>query len=133
MDLDTSTPVDGDNDGLPIRPLKRFKPPSIKDSDEVPKPKYKKRSRAPPPSQCASCGIGETPEWRKGPEGARTLCNACGLHYAKLSRNRDRELDAAGKPIRPPVNIEMLRNSIRATCQPTRTHANTEPPESSSA
>ena len=24
--------------------------------------------------------------WRRGPDGARTLCNACGLHYAKVSQ-----------------------------------------------
>ncbi|KAI9478575.1 MAG: hypothetical protein EXX96DRAFT_252383 [Benjaminiella poitrasii] len=36
--------------------------------------------------RCHSCNISETPEWRRGPDGARTLCNACGLHYAKLAR-----------------------------------------------
>ncbi|KAI8099452.1 uncharacterized protein BX664DRAFT_253450 [Halteromyces radiatus] len=29
--------------------------------------------------RCHSCNISETPEWRRGPDGARTLCNACGL------------------------------------------------------
>eukprot|EP01133_Synstelium_polycarpum_P001478 gene1478-1716_t len=32
---------------------------------------------------CTLCGTMETPEWRKGPAGHKTLCNACGLHYAK--------------------------------------------------
>ncbi|CAG8458715.1 8801_t:CDS:2 [Funneliformis caledonium] len=42
--------------------------------------KYRKRSkRAAPPGRCHSCNISETPEWRRGPDGARTLCNACGL------------------------------------------------------
>ncbi|CAG8901378.1 unnamed protein product [Penicillium egyptiacum] len=36
--------------------------------------------------RCHSCNRSETPEWRRGPDGSRTLCNACGLHYAKLSR-----------------------------------------------
>lgn len=35
--------------------------------------------RATPPGKCHSCNIRETPEWRRGPDGARTLCNACGL------------------------------------------------------
>ncbi|CAO3685388.1 unnamed protein product [Rhizopus stolonifer] len=39
---------------------------------------------------CHSCGTTETPEWRRGPDGARTLCNACGLrnvgYYSKLLR-----------------------------------------------
>ncbi|KDN35905.1 hypothetical protein RSAG8_11213, partial [Rhizoctonia solani AG-8 WAC10335] len=54
------------------------------------KVKYKKRSRATHPGNCHSCEIGDTPEWRRGPDGQRTLCNACGLHYAKLVRKRDR-------------------------------------------
>ncbi|KAI9246536.1 hypothetical protein BY458DRAFT_527876 [Sporodiniella umbellata] len=36
--------------------------------------------------RCHSCKTKETPEWRRGPDGARTLCNACGLHYSKLLR-----------------------------------------------
>ncbi|CDK26459.1 unnamed protein product [Kuraishia capsulata CBS 1993] len=35
---------------------------------------------------CQKCGITETPEWRGGPNGSRTLCNACGLFLAKLSK-----------------------------------------------
>ncbi|KAJ1954145.1 hypothetical protein IWQ62_005829 [Dispira parvispora] len=38
------------------------------------------------PLMCHSCGCTETPEWRKGPKGPRTLCNACGLVYAKMNR-----------------------------------------------
>ncbi|KAJ8659137.1 hypothetical protein O0I10_005176 [Lichtheimia ornata] len=38
--------------------------------------------------RCHSCNISETPEWRRGPDGARTLCNACGLHYAKITRKK---------------------------------------------
>ncbi|TKA83329.1 hypothetical protein B0A55_00614 [Friedmanniomyces simplex] len=48
----------------------------------------KRRGRAAPPGRCHSCNRAETPEWRRGPDGARTLCNACGLHYAKLTRKQ---------------------------------------------
>jgi glutamate--cysteine ligase catalytic subunit len=41
--------------------------------------------RAAPPGRCHSCNRAETPEWRRGPDGARTLCNACGLR--KISSN----------------------------------------------
>ncbi|OBT49909.1 hypothetical protein VE04_09759 [Pseudogymnoascus sp. 24MN13] len=51
-----------------------------------PDPKKIRRGRAAPPGRCHSCNRAETPEWRRGPDGARTLCNACGLHYAKLTR-----------------------------------------------
>ena len=39
----------------------------------------KRRGKAAPPGRCHSCNRAETPEWRRGPDGARTLCNACGL------------------------------------------------------
>jgi len=32
---------------------------------------------------CQKCGTSDTPEWRKGPEGPNSLCNACGLQFAK--------------------------------------------------
>jgi glutamate--cysteine ligase catalytic subunit len=40
--------------------------------------------RAAPPGRCHSCNRAETPEWRRGPDGARTLCNACGLRKCGL-------------------------------------------------
>jgi hypothetical protein len=33
---------------------------------------------------CTDCGTLESPEWRKGPKGPKTLCNACGLRWAKF-------------------------------------------------
>ncbi|KAL6842315.1 hypothetical protein ACP4OV_027742 [Aristida adscensionis] len=33
--------------------------------------------------QCRHCGADRTPQWRRGPEGRRTLCNACGVRYRK--------------------------------------------------
>lgn len=35
---------------------------------------------------CDHCGSKLTPEWRSGPSGCRTLCNACGLFLAKLTK-----------------------------------------------
>lgn len=32
---------------------------------------------------CLNCGSRETPQWRCGPLGPRTLCNACGVRYKK--------------------------------------------------
>nr|CAE02783.2 OSJNBa0011L07.7 [Oryza sativa Japonica Group] len=31
--------------------------------------------------QARHCGVQKTPQWRAGPEGAKTLCNACGVRY----------------------------------------------------
>ncbi|EGO25060.1 GATA-4/5/6 transcription factor [Serpula lacrymans var. lacrymans S7.9] len=69
--------------------------------------------RATPPGKCHSCNIRETPEWRRGPDGARTLCNACGLHYAKLVRKRDKAIGADGQAAR--IDMETLRASARAS------------------
>ncbi|KAL5091380.1 hypothetical protein Trisim1_002991 [Trichoderma cf. simile WF8] len=49
----------------------------------------KRRSSAALPKRCHSCNRIDTPLWRRGPDGERTLCNACGLHYA-----RKRQLEA---------------------------------------
>ncbi|SCO88904.1 related to NsdD protein [Fusarium oxysporum] len=51
----------------------------------------KRRARAARPGRCHGCNRTNTPEWRRGPGGARTLCNACGLHYARLERKRQLE------------------------------------------
>ncbi|GAA6001679.1 hypothetical protein JCM10207_002262 [Rhodosporidiobolus poonsookiae] len=42
-----------------------------------------------PPDCCSVCGSTETPEWRKGPAGNRSLCNGCGLLAAKRAKERD--------------------------------------------
>ncbi|KAG6133355.1 hypothetical protein E4U38_004266 [Claviceps purpurea] len=39
-----------------------------------------KRSRGP---SCCACSTERTPKWRNGPAGPGTLCNVCGLIYAK--------------------------------------------------
>lgn len=31
--------------------------------------------------KCLHCGIQKTPQWRMGPMGPKTLCNACGVRY----------------------------------------------------
>ncbi|KAI7862079.1 hypothetical protein BDF14DRAFT_1886457 [Spinellus fusiger] len=45
-------------------------------------------SHSPPFNQstkncCESCNTDSSPEWRRGPSGHKTLCNACGLRYAR--------------------------------------------------
>lgn len=49
----------------------------------------KRRGRAAPPGRCHSCSRAETPEWRRGPDGARTLCNACGLREFMIAHGHD--------------------------------------------
>lgn len=36
---------------------------------------------------CVQCGVGDSPRWRRGPAGPLTLCNMCGLLYAKKAQS----------------------------------------------
>ncbi|RCH93163.1 blue light receptor [Rhizopus azygosporus] len=36
---------------------------------------------------CAICQTRDSPEWRKGPNGPKELCNACGLRFAKHEKH----------------------------------------------
>jgi len=47
---------------------------------------------------CADCGTLDSPEWRKGPRGPKTLCNACGLRWAKKEKKRSGGDDTPGQP-----------------------------------
>jgi len=50
----------------------------------TPKPRTKKKK--PDLEQeflCKECGTTDSPEWRKGPHGLKTLCNACGCEYLR--------------------------------------------------
>ncbi|KAF9265712.1 GATA-domain-containing protein [Marasmius fiardii PR-910] len=53
------------------------------------KKKKLKKSHAPEQYVCVTCGRTDSPEWRKGPLGPKTLCNACGLRWAKQMRKTD--------------------------------------------
>lgn len=37
---------------------------------------------------CTDCGTLDSPEWRKGPSGPKTLCNACGLRWTKKEKRK---------------------------------------------
>ncbi|KAL0715373.1 hypothetical protein Bca4012_064695 [Brassica carinata] len=57
-------------------------------------------------TSCRHCGIGEksTPMMRRGPEGPRTLCNACGLMWANKGALRDLSRGAPQTAQNLPVN-----------------------------
>ncbi|EIW84833.1 hypothetical protein CONPUDRAFT_141677 [Coniophora puteana RWD-64-598 SS2] len=62
--------------------------------DEARRKKMKK-THAAEQYVCKTCGRTDSPEWRKGPQGPKTLCNACGLRWAKMLRIRQEEEQAA--------------------------------------
>ncbi|EFA79429.1 GATA-binding transcription factor [Heterostelium album PN500] len=50
--------------------------------------------------QCQRCGTKDTPEWRKGPDGCKSLCNACGLYYAKTKkREQEQSYQTSSSPL----------------------------------
>uniref|UniRef100_A0A453GYA8 GATA-type domain-containing protein n=1 Tax=Aegilops tauschii subsp. strangulata TaxID=200361 RepID=A0A453GYA8_AEGTS len=38
------------------------------------------------PKACDDCNTTKTPLWRGGPNGPKSLCNACGIRYRKRRR-----------------------------------------------
>ena len=38
-----------------------------------------------PEGKCYNCRTVESTQWRRGWAGMRTLCNSCGIRYAKVS------------------------------------------------
>ncbi|XP_039172205.1 GATA transcription factor 6 [Eucalyptus grandis] len=61
----------------------------VRSQSEPEKKKKMKKTREPPvqdgPVQfqrrCSHCHVQKTPQWRAGPLGLKTLCNACGVRY----------------------------------------------------
>lgn len=41
--------------------------------------------------KCLTCGTIKSPEWREGPDGNKSLCNACGLWFSRNNRRRRKE------------------------------------------
>ncbi|GBE81718.1 hypothetical protein SCP_0400890 [Sparassis crispa] len=70
---------------------------SVDDETTEAQRKKVKRMHAAEQYVCVTCGRTDSPEWRKGPLGPKTLCNACGLRWAKKARKEpDAEGDASG-------------------------------------
>ncbi|KAH8921560.1 hypothetical protein BT69DRAFT_1283107 [Atractiella rhizophila] len=54
------------------------------------------RKRGPKQARsCSSCGATDSPEWRKGPSGDKSLCNACGLRFARAQARSKKKADQA--------------------------------------
>ncbi|GAA5988507.1 hypothetical protein JCM10908_003594 [Rhodotorula pacifica] len=50
---------------------------------------------------CQNCGRTDSPEWRSGPNGNKTLCNACGLRWAKSQKQGSQ--GSSGSPSNSPL------------------------------
>ncbi|KAG9030168.1 blue light receptor [Tulasnella sp. JGI-2019a] len=54
---------------------------------------FKRKQQAAENYVCVTCGRTDSPEWRKGPLGPKTLCNACGLRHSKRTKKRQGDDD----------------------------------------
>ncbi|KAJ1843664.1 hypothetical protein LPJ70_003294, partial [Coemansia sp. RSA 2708] len=60
-------------------------------------------------SLCHECITTVSSVWRSGPEGPRTLCNACGLRFYK--QNQRRALEARRREMREPQDAALTPDS----------------------
>lgn len=56
--------------------------------------------------RCAHCQVAKTPQWRDGPMGPKTLCNACGVRY-RMGR-----LLPEYRPIASPTFVPSLHSNL---------------------
>lgn len=56
---------------------------------------------------CTDCGRVDSPEWRKGPLGPKTLCNACGLRWAKKIKRKGGDPNVAAGAMMAPGSSGM--------------------------
>ncbi|KAF9500816.1 hypothetical protein BDN71DRAFT_1381005 [Pleurotus eryngii] len=71
------------------------------DSEDALRKKRLKKSHTSEQYVCITCGRTDSPEWRKGPQGPKTLCNACGLRWAKQIRRTDESNNDAAASAAP--------------------------------
>ncbi|CAL5200261.1 unnamed protein product [Lathyrus oleraceus] len=55
--------------------------------------------------KCTHCEITKTPQWREGPNGPKTLCNACGVRY------RSGRLYPEYRPANSPTFVESIHSN----------------------
>eukprot|EP00250_Pteridium_aquilinum_P005138 c15278_g1_i1 orf=677-2137(+) len=78
---------------------------------------------------CTFCGTTKTPMWRSGPQGPKSLCNACGIRFKKYrsfpGQNESPEFMVS--PLLGPVGSKSLarplkrkQNSVLSPCEPSR-------------
>lgn len=88
-DEDDSLPAIADK-YVPVRPIssvtRRRRKEKMVRPDQGPSMSWKKLiifQKLKMAHKCHNCSRLETPQWRPGPNGPRTLCNVCGLIYTK--------------------------------------------------
>ncbi|BGP42610.1 hypothetical protein JCM10449v2_006622 [Rhodotorula kratochvilovae] len=91
-------------------------------------PVYKPNQKA-----CESCGTVNSPEWRKGPTGAKSLCNACGLRYARSVARQKKQAELAANGGVAPKKGKKKGAAAAAAAQKAAAEAAGAPPSPASS
>ncbi|WVZ55434.1 hypothetical protein U9M48_006094 [Paspalum notatum var. saurae] len=76
-----------------------------------------------PRRRCTHCASVETPQWRQGPAGPSTLCNACGVRF------KSGRLFPEYRPINSPTFSALLHSNSHRRVLEMRRHAEEEEEE----
>ncbi|KXS16291.1 hypothetical protein M427DRAFT_69263 [Gonapodya prolifera JEL478] len=82
-DVDVAPPVPPPRHRRAVPPGSGHSPSSTSSGGSAFAPPPKRRRDHDTGRRCEACGTDESPEWRNGEGGRKTLCNACGLRYAR--------------------------------------------------
>ncbi|KAL9248986.1 GATA transcription factor 16-like protein [Drosera capensis] len=68
---------------------------------------------------CTICKTTKTPMWRVGPLGPKSLCNACGIKYTKMTKTTKKGADVSSSPTRcrSPKKLSRSKSPIIKTVQ----------------
>ncbi|XP_028808024.1 GATA transcription factor 11 [Neltuma alba] len=72
------------------------------------------------PRKCTHCQVTKTPQWREGPMGPKTLCNACGVRY------RSGRLYPEYRPAASPTFVASLHSNCHKKVLELRNRATSE-------
>ncbi|GAA5910992.1 hypothetical protein JCM6882_006741 [Rhodosporidiobolus microsporus] len=72
-----------------------------------------------PQKSCANCGRTSSAEWRSGPTGPKTLCNACGLRWSKAKS----QAAAKERKAKEQENVRLASERAEAAAAATRAAA----------
>ncbi|GAM26839.1 hypothetical protein SAMD00019534_100140 [Acytostelium subglobosum LB1] len=108
-------------------------PTYINLTEKLIKSQNKKIKKSSSPNRvCLNCKTTDTPEWRRGPQGAKTLCNACGIRY-RLSKQKSTEsvpVFLASAPV--PSQAQQQQQSLPVVqCLPVNLNGSTTSPQQS--
>lgn len=81
---------------------------------------------------CHNCKTKDTPEWRRGPMGAKTLCNACGIRWrlsqAEAGRQKKGELSPTQTPqLQFPIPSHQIPSPSMSPPSPTQSPTTQQP------